>query len=160
MSACIMSSLAIRLLRSILQCSMTRGEVNMKRRTARTAVLVAAAGVCVSVAGGLTVATMAAQHPTADQTPAGAPLVPAVTAQATRQDVPIYADGVGTVQAYQSVLVRARVDGTLMQFPVIEGQEVKQGDLIAVIDPRPFHAALDQANAKKAQDAAQLANAR
>jgi multidrug efflux system membrane fusion protein len=74
--------------------------------------------------------------------------------------VPIYATGIGTVQAYQSVLVRARVDGTLMQFPVREGQEVKQGDLIAVIDPRPYQAALDQANAKKAQDEAQLANAR
>ena len=64
------------------------------------------------------------------------------------------------MQAYQSVLVRARVDGTLMQVPVTEGQDVKQGDLIAVIDPRPYQAALDQANAKKAQDEAQLANAR
>jgi multidrug efflux system membrane fusion protein len=77
-----------------------------------------------------------------------------------QQSVSIYATGVGTVQAYQSVLIRARVDGTLMQFPVREGQEVKQGDLIAVIDPRPYQAALDQAMAKKAQDEAQLANAR
>ena len=83
-----------------------------------------------------------------------------MTAKATRQDVPIYATGVGSVQAYQSVLVRARVDGTLTQFPVREGQEVKQGDLIAVIDPRPYQAALDQATAKKAQDEAQLVNAR
>src|SRR3984957_18995802 len=86
--------------------------------------------------------------------------VPVVTAKAARQDVPIYATGIGSVEAYQSVLVRARVDGTLTQFPVREGQEVKQGDLIAVIDPRPYQAALDQANAKKAQDEAQLANAR
>ncbi len=86
--------------------------------------------------------------------------VPAVAVKPTRQDVPIYANGVGTVQAYNSVLVRARVDGTLMQFPVREGQEVKQGDLIAVIDPRPFQAALDQAKAKKAQDQAQLVDAR
>jgi multidrug efflux system membrane fusion protein len=117
--------------------------------------------VCVAAAGGLTVTTLAAQHATAVQNaPDAAPLVPAVTAQAARQDVPIYADGVGTVQAYQSVLVRARVDGTLTQFPVREGQEVKQGDLIAVIDPRPYQAVLDQATAKKAQDEAQLANAR
>jgi multidrug efflux system membrane fusion protein len=94
-----------------------------------------------------------------DDAAAAAP-VPAVTAKATRQDVPIYATGVGTVEAYQSVLVRARVDGTLTQFPVTEGQEVKRGDLIAVIDPRPFQAALDAAMAKKGQDAAQLANAR
>ena len=87
-------------------------------------------------------------------------LVPAVTAKASRQDVPIYATGIGTVQAYQSVLVRARVDGTLMQFPVREGQEVKQGDLIAVIDSRPYQAVLDQATAKKAQDEALLVNAR
>src|ERR1700722_10713679 len=86
--------------------------------------------------------------------------VPVVTAKAARQDVPIYATGIGSVEAYQSVLVRARVDGTLTQFPVREGQEVKQGDLIAVIDPRPYQAALDQATAKKAQDEAQLANAR
>jgi membrane fusion protein, multidrug efflux system len=91
---------------------------------------------------------------------AAAPLVPAVVARAARQDVPIYATGVGAVQAYQAVLVRARVDGTLLSFPVREGQEVRQGDLIAVIDPRPFQAVLDQANAKKAQDEAQLGNAR
>jgi membrane fusion protein, multidrug efflux system len=88
------------------------------------------------------------------------PAVPAVIAKAMRQDVPIYATGIGSVQAYQSVLIRARVDGTLTQFPVREGQEVKQGNLIAVIDPRPYQAALDQATAKKAQDEALLANAR
>ncbi|MBV8613148.1 MAG: efflux RND transporter periplasmic adaptor subunit [Acetobacteraceae bacterium] len=83
-----------------------------------------------------------------------------VTASATRQDVPEFADGVGTVQAYNSVLIRSRVDGALMQVPVKEGQEVKQGDLIAVIDPRPYQAALDAAAAKKTQDEATLANAR
>lgn len=86
--------------------------------------------------------------------------VPVVTASATRQDVPEFADGVGTVQAYNSVLIRSRVDGALMQVPVKEGQEVKQGDLIAVIDPRPYQAALDAATAKKTQDEATLANAR
>jgi membrane fusion protein, multidrug efflux system len=56
--------------------------------------------------------------------------------------------------------VRPRVDGTLMDVKVTEGQEVKKGDLIAVIDPRPYQASLDAAMAKKAQDEAQLANAR
>jgi membrane fusion protein, multidrug efflux system len=85
--------------------------------------------------------------------------IPVMTAKVVRQDVPIYAEGVGTIQPYQSVLIRSRVDGQLMQVPVAEGQMVKQGDLVALIDPRPYQAALDQAKAKQAQDAAQLANA-
>ena len=58
------------------------------------------------------------------------------------------------------MLVRARVDGTLTEFPVTEGQEVKQGDLIAVIDPRPYQAALDAAMAKKSQDEADFVNSK
>ncbi len=88
------------------------------------------------------------------------PAIPVSVARATRQDVPIYLHGLGTVQALNTVTVRARVDGTLMQVPVAEGQIVKQGTLLAVIDPRPYQATLDQAVAKKAQDEAQLANAK
>jgi membrane fusion protein, multidrug efflux system len=86
--------------------------------------------------------------------------VPVVAARAVRQDVPIYLRGLGSVQAFKSVVVRARVDGTLMEVPVAEGQEVKQGDLIAVIDPRPSQAALDAAAAKKTQSEADLTNAK
>jgi multidrug efflux system membrane fusion protein len=85
--------------------------------------------------------------------------VPVMTAAVQRQDVPVYAEGVGTIQAYQSVLIRSRVDGQLLQVPVAEGQMVRRGDVVALIDPRPYQAALDQAKAKQAQDAAQLANA-
>ena len=92
--------------------------------------------------------------------PGSPPAIPVSAARVIKQDVPIYLKGLGSVQAFNAVLVRARVDGTLMQFPVTEGQEVKQGDLIAVIDPRPYQAALDAAMAKKDQDEAQLANAR
>ena len=92
--------------------------------------------------------------------PSGPPLVPVSIARATRQDVPIYLKGLGSIQAFNGVLVRARVDGTLTEFPVTEGQEVKQGDLIAVIDPRPYQAALDAAMAKKSQDDADLVNAK
>ena len=119
----------------------------------------AVGGALVAAAAVFALRESRAQHVPAPQT-AAAPAVPAVTVTAARQDVPLYVSGVGTVQAYQSVLVRARVDGTLMQFPVREGQEVKQGDLIAVIDPRPYQAALDQAKATQAKDAAQLADAR
>jgi multidrug efflux system membrane fusion protein len=77
-----------------------------------------------------------------------------------RQDVPEFARGIGTVQAYRSVLVRARVDGTLDKIAFREGQNVKPGDLLAEIDPRPYAATLAQARAKRAADAAQLDNAR
>ena len=133
----------------------------MERKGLRTGLRLAAIGV--GAVGIAIVAVQASRAQHAQSAPADAvatPPVPAVTAKATRRDVPIYTTGVGAVQAYQSVLVRARVDGTLTQFPVTEGQEVKQGDLIAVIDPRPYQAALDQATAKKAQDEALLANAR
>ena len=90
----------------------------------------------------------------------GAPAIPVTTIKAMKQDVPVWLTGLGMVQALNTVLVRARVDGTLQRFAVTEGQMVNQGTLLAVIDPRPYQAALDQALAKKAQDEAQLANAK
>ncbi len=77
-----------------------------------------------------------------------------------RQDVPLWLRELGTVQAFYSVQLRPKVDGTLLQVPVTEGQAVKQGDLLAVIDPKPYQAILDAATAKKLQDQADLANAR
>jgi multidrug efflux system membrane fusion protein len=86
------------------------------------------------------------------------PAVPVDTATATRQDVPITLTGLGTVQALNTVTVTARVDGRIDKIAFTEGQDVKTGDLLAQIDPRPFQAALDGAIAKKAQDVAALAN--
>ena len=83
--------------------------------------------------------------------------VPVTVTTAVRRDVPVWLRGLGTVQANFAVQVRPRVDGALTRVPVKEGQDVKQGDLLAVIDPRPYQAALDAANAKKQQDQAQLA---
>ncbi|WP_298378779.1 efflux RND transporter periplasmic adaptor subunit [Azospirillum sp.] len=77
-----------------------------------------------------------------------------------REDVPIWFDGIGTVQAFNSVTVRARVDGELQRLDLREGQLVKAGDVLAIIDSRPLQAQLAQAQAKKAQDEAQLANAK
>jgi multidrug efflux system membrane fusion protein len=88
----------------------------------------------------------------------GAP-VPVTVTTASGQDMPLWLRGLGTVQAYYSVQLRPRVDGTLTQVPVTEGQDVKKGDLLAVIDPRPYQATLDAALAKKQQDQAQLSNA-
>ncbi|MGO9133186.1 MAG: efflux RND transporter periplasmic adaptor subunit [Methylovirgula sp.] len=88
------------------------------------------------------------------------PPVPVTIGAAKSQDFPIIYDGIGTVQAFNTVTIRARVDGTLQKVLFQEGQDVKAGDVLAVIDPRPFKAALDQAIATKAKDEAQLANAK
>ncbi|WP_217362936.1 efflux RND transporter periplasmic adaptor subunit [Roseicella sp. DB1501] len=90
---------------------------------------------------------------------AKAPVTVTLTA-AERRDVPIWRNGLGNVQAFQTVTVRSRVDGQLQRIAFTEGQDVRQGDFLAQIDPRSFQAALDQAVAQKARDEAQLANAR
>ncbi len=86
--------------------------------------------------------------------------IPVLVQKSAQENVPIYLDGLGTVQAFQTVTVKPNVDGPLIQVLFHEGQDVKKGDVLARIDPRPFQAALDQAVAKKAQDEANLANAR
>ena len=74
-------------------------------------------------------------------------------------DVPVYLEGLGTVQAYYTVTVTARVDGQVQKVAFIEGEDVKKGALLAQIDPRPFQAALGVAIATRDKDRAQLANA-
>src|SRR5229473_7979074 len=76
-----------------------------------------------------------------------------------KADFPVYLSGLGSVQGFNTVLVRTRVDGQINRIAFQEGQFVKEGDTLVEIDPRPFQAALDQATAKKAQDQANLANA-
>lgn len=78
--------------------------------------------------------------------------VPVVAGTVVQKDVPIYLDGLGTVQAFNTVTVHPRVDGALVQVNLSEGQEVKTGDLLAVVDPKPYQAALDQAKAQAALD--------
>ena len=80
--------------------------------------------------------------------------------RAGRADIPIYMDGLGTVQAFYTVTITARVDGQLEKLGFVEGQSVKKGDALAQIDARPYQAALDQAIATKLKDEAQLANAK
>ena len=111
------------------------------------------------VFGSVTCGTRLLRAQPAPAARAPGPAVPVSVAKAVRQDVPIWLRGLGAVQAFNAVTVRARVDGTLTKVPVTEGQEVKQGDLLAVIDPRPFQAALDAALARRQQDQVQRANA-
>lgn len=92
--------------------------------------------------------------------PSGPPIVPVSAAPVVRKDVPEILRALGNVQALQSVQVRSRVDGTLLRLGVTEGQDVKEGALLAVIDPRPYQALVDVAIAKKHQDEAQLAAAK
>jgi multidrug efflux system membrane fusion protein len=86
--------------------------------------------------------------------------VPVVAAAATTADVPVYLVGVGTVRALNMVTVHTQVNGTLIKVNFQEGQDVKRGDVLALIDPTTYKAQLDQAVAKKALDEAQLANAK
>jgi multidrug efflux system membrane fusion protein len=89
---------------------------------------------------------------------AARPLVPVTVAAATVRDVPIYYGALGTIQALNTVAVRAQVNGQLISIDFRQGQEIHKGDILAKIDPAPLKAALDQAIAKKSQDEAQLIN--
>src|SRR6202011_3566494 len=91
---------------------------------------------------------------------ATSPAIAVDMAAAIHADVPIYFQGLGTVQAFYTVTVTARVDGELQKIAFTEGQQVRKGDLLAQIDPRPNQAAYEQAMATKAKDAAMLENAR
>src|ERR1700685_4671860 len=87
------------------------------------------------------------------------PSIPVSVAEATLRDVPIYYDALGTVQALNTVAIRAQVNGQIVSIDFRQGQEVHKGDVLARIDPAPFQAALDQAIAKKSEDEAQLIDA-
>jgi membrane fusion protein, multidrug efflux system len=86
--------------------------------------------------------------------------VPVSAAEVQRRDVPVYLFGIGTVQAFNSVVVKSRVDGQIVKINFSEGKEVHAGDVLLEIDPRPFEATLKQTKANKLKDEAQLANAR
>src|SRR3954467_10710391 len=96
---------------------------------------------------------------TAQKAAPRAPAVPVSVSPVQKVDFPVYLTGLGTVQGFNTVQVRTRVDGQIDKIAFAEGQMVKEGELLASIDPRPYQATLDQAKAKKAQDEANLANA-
>jgi multidrug efflux system membrane fusion protein len=86
--------------------------------------------------------------------------IPVTVARVQRADFPVYLNGLGTVQPFNTVTVRSRVDGQIIKVSFKQGRMVKEGDVLVEIDPRPYQAALDQALSKKAQDEANLKNAK
>ena len=121
---------------------------------------IACAVLVVGILGGLHYYRAAAAKTAAAHAGSGGPVVAVVEGAVQQKDVPIYLDGLGTVQAYNTVTVHVRVDGQLQKVAFIEGQDVHAGDVIAQIEPAPFQAQHGQNQAKKKQDEAQLANAR
>ena len=101
----------------------------------------------------------AALHLNTARTPAE-PKIPVVVATVGTADVPVVLAGIGSVQAYNTVTVRSRVDGAIVKVSFTEGQTVKAGDPLFTIDPRPFQAVLEQAQANQRKDEALLADAK
>jgi membrane fusion protein, multidrug efflux system len=93
------------------------------------------------------------------ETPSSAPAVPVSAAIVRSENLPIFLSGVGTVQAYNTVAVKSRVDGAIVEILFREGQDVAAGDLLARIDPNPFEAQLQQQEAALQKDQALLAAA-
>jgi multidrug efflux system membrane fusion protein len=125
----------------------------MMRRAIGAAVIIALAAIVViwRLSSG-TEAPQAAAQPTP-------PGIPVTAGTVVAQDVPVFLHAIGTVQAYNSVAVKSRVDGQIVKIDFKEGQDVKQGEPLIQIDPRPFQATLEQAQAAKQKDEAQLAGA-
>jgi multidrug efflux system membrane fusion protein len=127
-----------------------------KKRKARpllwAVVVLAVAAIC----SGVAVNRLTKSRPAHAAAPSS---VPVVVAAAGQRDVPIYYDALGTVSALNTVAIRAQVNGQIVSVDFRQGQEVRQGDVLARIDPAPLQAMLDQAVAKKNQDEAQLSSA-
>jgi membrane fusion protein, multidrug efflux system len=123
----------------------------------RKKVLVVAAVTVAILAGGGAFALNVRPRPTPQR--AAPAVVPVVAAAVAQHDVPIYLTGVGTVIAYNTVAIRAQVQGQIVSINFTEGQTVHTGDLLAQIDPRPYQAQIDQMTATRDRDKAQLTNA-
>lgn len=92
--------------------------------------------------------------------PTTPPAIPVGVATVKQGDFNVYITGLGSVQALNTVSIKTRIDGQIMQVNFREGQDVRAGELLMVIDPRPYQVALDQAKANLAKDEAQLTNAK
>src|SRR5258708_26595524 len=117
-------------------------KITMRLRLLRP-LLIGAAGLALVSAGYIGWRWKAAPTLHAATLPSVAPGVPVQVTAAAARDVPFYLTGLGTVQAFNTVTVKTRVDGELEKVAFTEGQDVKAGDLLARIDPRPFQSTLD-----------------
>jgi membrane fusion protein, multidrug efflux system len=121
-----------------------------------------AAILAIAIVTVLAVASVVLTHGRARETastpPPAPPAVPVVARAVTSRDVPIYLRGIGTVIAYNTVVVRSQIQGQITKITFNEGQTVKVGDTLAEIDPRPYQAQLDQMTATRERDQAQLTN--
>ena len=140
--------------RLLLSRSQTQG-MRMRRKIVISASLLVAV---LAIGGGLA-ATHRFPFERPAPPPAAVPIVPVVAGVVSSHDVPIYLRGVGTVIAYNTVVVRSQIQGQIIKIDFTEGQTVNAGDLLAQIDPRPYQAQLDQVTATRDRDQAQLANA-
>jgi multidrug efflux system membrane fusion protein len=129
--------------------------MRMTRRKSRLIFLTVAGLAVVALAAGV----LTSWHGKPQTAHAAPPSIPVTVAEAVQHDVPIYYDALGTVQALNTVSMRAQVNGQIVSVDFRQGQEVHKGDVLAKIDPAAFQAALDQAVAKKSEDQAQLIDA-
>jgi multidrug efflux system membrane fusion protein len=124
----------------------------MKKRVAIT-------GLCIVIAAGAVAAQQVQGAKPAARPHTSTPAIPVVAEKVQMADTPLVMSGIGSVQAYNVVNVRAQVTGTIEKIGFVEGQAVHPGSLIAQLDPRPYQAALQQAEANLARDQANLTNA-
>jgi membrane fusion protein, multidrug efflux system len=122
----------------------------------------AVVAVVVVVLAAITVVWRLSLHPSLPQAAAqtAGQVIPVTAGTVAVGDVPVFLHGIGTVQAYNSVAVKSRVDGQIVRVEFKEGEDVKEGDPLFQIDPRPYQTALEQAQAAKQKDEAQLAGAK
>lgn len=130
----------------------------MRKRASTKKLLISVAALAILAAVAFAITRVSRSRPPTQATADLAP-VSVVAASVVSHDVPIYLRGVGTVIAYNNVIVRSQITGQLVKIAFIQGQTVKTGDLLAQIDPAPYQAQLDQAIANRDRDKAHLANA-
>src|SRR5246127_1731159 len=125
----------------------------------RTAAIVASGCAALVLGVAISFSTSRADKPSTLPV-ASTPAVPVVAAAVKSGNVPIYLHGIGSVDAWNTVVVRSQIQGPLIRIAFKEGQIVHKGDLLAEIDPRPYQVALEQAQAQLAKDQASLADAK
>lgn len=138
---------------------MQERRVEAKRRRPSATKLLIMIGVLAVTAGAVALMRSSALRSAPPETPAAPPAISVVAAPVQSHDVPIYLRGVGTVIPFNNVIVRSQITGQLVKISFVQGQTVKAGDVLAVIDPRPYQAQLDQAIANRDRDQAHLENA-